>query len=458
MSEESSQATAGRGALHAFEKAPNRTLWQLSVPVLLSLVAEPLTGLVDTAFIARLGATPLAALGVATILLSSCFWIFNFLGIGTQTEVARSRGAEDTAAAQRSWGVALGLAIAFGVLLMGLGIFFAEPLVRLMGADGEMADGATTYLRIRLIGAPFLLATTVAFGVLRGVEDMRTPMWIALAVNALNIALDGSLILGLGPIPAFGIAGAAWATTASQALGGTAAVVAASRRIGRPVRDSLRTALRLLTVGRDLFLRTGFLILFLALATRAATALGAEAGAAHQAIRQVWLLTALALDALAITAQSLVGFYLGSARIALARQVAAVACRWGLVAGTLLAAGMIATTRWVEIALVPPEARAAFVGAWWLAAITQPINAITFVTDGVHWATRDYAYLRNAVLLATSLGGVVLLLGRPGGVHGLTWVWIVTAGWITLRALFGILRIWPGLGGPLSLDPNRPPA
>jgi len=83
-------------ATHPFVRAPHRTMAMLSVPVMLSLVAEPLTGLVDTAFVARLGAGPLAALGVGTIALSSFFWIFNFLGIGTQTETARSLGQRRT--------------------------------------------------------------------------------------------------------------------------------------------------------------------------------------------------------------------------------------------------------------------------------------------------------------------------------------------------------------------------
>jgi hypothetical protein len=71
------------------------------LPVLLSLVAEPITGLVDTAFIARLGAAPLAALGVGTMALSSIFWIFNFLGIGTQTEISFALGRQDQSQAAR---------------------------------------------------------------------------------------------------------------------------------------------------------------------------------------------------------------------------------------------------------------------------------------------------------------------------------------------------------------------
>ncbi|MFQ5768441.1 MAG: MATE family efflux transporter, partial [Acidobacteriota bacterium] len=80
---------------HRFVRRPHATLLALSLPVLLSLVAEPLAGLADTAFISRLGAVPVAALGVGTVLLSGVFWIFNFLGIGAQTQVARSLGAGD---------------------------------------------------------------------------------------------------------------------------------------------------------------------------------------------------------------------------------------------------------------------------------------------------------------------------------------------------------------------------
>ena len=84
---------------HSFQTKPNRTLIALSIPVLLSMTAEPITALVDTAFIASLGVDALAALGVGTTALSSLFWIFNFLGISTQTEVAQFFGkgkAEET--------------------------------------------------------------------------------------------------------------------------------------------------------------------------------------------------------------------------------------------------------------------------------------------------------------------------------------------------------------------------
>ena len=73
----------------------------MSFPVLLSLVAEPLTGLADTVFVARLGAESLAALGAGTVALSSVFWVFNFLGIATQTEVAQEYGSRILYALQK---------------------------------------------------------------------------------------------------------------------------------------------------------------------------------------------------------------------------------------------------------------------------------------------------------------------------------------------------------------------
>ena len=106
---------------HPFASRPHRTLVALAFPVMLSLVAEPLTGLVDTAFVARLGAAPLAALGVGTVLLSSTLWVFNFLGVGTQTEVAQAFGAGDSARGREVSGVALALALAIGIGLALLG-------------------------------------------------------------------------------------------------------------------------------------------------------------------------------------------------------------------------------------------------------------------------------------------------------------------------------------------------
>ena len=433
-------------AKHPFLTRPHRTLLGLSFPVLLSLVAEPLTGLADTAFIARLGAVPLAALGVGTMTLSSIFWVFNFLDIGTQTNVSQALGRRDHTLAARMCSLAFLLGIGFGIMLALLGLIAAGPAARFMGGTAEVQQQAIAYIRLRLIGAPAVLATIAAFGTLRGLQDMRTPLWVAVGVNALNIVLDAVLIFGLGPIPPLGISGAALASSASQWLGAVGVGLAIYFRLGLPDRLPISDALKLLKVGGELFMRTGLLTLFLLLATRAATRIGAEAGAAHQAIRQFWVFANLFLDAFAITAQSLVGFFIGSQLIAQARKVASLACLWSLAAGGVLMLVMLFGRQWVAAALVPEAALPLFMSAWLVAAAAQPVSALSFATDGIHWGTGDFRYIRNSVALATGAGIAALLamdLNRPGG---LTWIWAITAFWIVIRAVMGVLRIWPGIG------------
>ncbi|MFQ5513791.1 MAG: MATE family efflux transporter [Myxococcota bacterium] len=425
---------------------PHRSFLALSLPVLISLVAEPLTGLADTFFVARLGARPLAALGAAASLLASVFWIFNFLGVGTQTEVARAFGAREPERAAQSAHLALWLAFGLGTLLLVVAWPFSEAAAGWMGAREAVADRAATYLRIRLLGGPGTLIMIAAFGALRGLHDMRTPLRIALLSNGLNLLLDPLLIFGWGGLPGWGVAGAAWASTASQWLAAALGVRAVRSRLPSAGPPPWHRARRLLKVGRDLALRTALLLGFLLLGTRVATQAGAEIGAAHQVMRQVWLLAALLLDAYAHSAQSLVGYLLGARALTGARRVAALSCLWGVGTGLGLALAMHGSQTWVADRMVPPAAREVFAAAWPLLALAQPLAALAFVTDGVHWGSGDYRYLRNAMIIVTALGLGALLALDPADPGVLTAIWWVTGVWLGLRAGFGLLRIWPAPG------------
>ncbi|MCF6278564.1 MAG: MATE family efflux transporter, partial [Anaerolineales bacterium] len=381
---------------HPFIQKPHRTLIALSLPVLLSMTAEPLTALVDTAFVAGLGSVALAALGVGTTALSSLFWIFNFLSIGAQTEVAQADGKGQPEKAGGIASLALTLAAGFGVLLIVLILPSADWLAALMGASGDVQIEAVRYMQIRAYGAPAVLLMLVSFGVLRGLQDMRTPLWIALGVNALNVLLDWLLIFGNGPFSALGVAGSALASTFSQWLGALAGVAVIAAKLGLSRSFTLADVKRLLSVGGGLFVRTGLLTFFLAFTTRAATRIGAEAGAAHQTIRQVYVFTSLALDAYASTVQSLVGFFVGRDALVWAKKVVRVGAGWSFWTGLALGAGMWLGRGTVIALLVPASAVGVFLPAWAVSAFSQPINSLAFLTDGAHWGTGDYRFLRNA--------------------------------------------------------------
>ncbi len=144
-----------------------------------------------------------------------------------------------------------------------------------------------------------------------------------------------------------------------------------------------------------------------------------------------------------------------------ARRAATIACIWGAGAGIALAIAMIAATGAVAAAFLPVEVHAMFSAAWLAYALAQPANALAFVTDGIHWGTSDYRFLRNAMIASTAAGLAALYGIAPAGPDALTVIWIITAGWIAIRAVFGVARIWPGFGAsPLKLprgaDENLP--
>lgn len=439
---------------HPFLTKPNRTLIFLSFPILLSLIAEPVTGLIDTGFVAQLGTVPLAALGVGTGALSSVFWIFGFLGIGTQTEVAQTYGKDNITGSIKAVSLAMALGVMISLLLIVLLLPGAQVISSLLGAEGAVLDNATRYIQVRLIGAPAVIITIVGFGALRGIQDMKTPLKIALVINITNIILDYPFIFGWGVIPAMDVGGAALASSIAQWIGAGWMIWEINRKLGFTRDFDIRDGINLIKIGRDLFIRTGLLTLFMLIATRVATQIGEEAGAAHQVIRQIWFFTALVLEAFATTAQSLIGYFYGSHRIDYAKRVAAMTMLWSLGTGIVLAIGLLVATDWITSTFVPEEAVAVFLSAWIIASVSQPLNAIAFITDGIHWGTSDYSFLRNAMIMATVTGIFCLSLIFPDHPSAFSSLWLVTVLWISIRAFWGFLRVYPGIGD----SPLNPPS
>ncbi|NNF37932.1 MAG: MATE family efflux transporter, partial [Gemmatimonadetes bacterium] len=184
----------------------------LALPALGALAADPLVSIVDTAFVGRLGVVPLAALGVNASVFSLAFVVFNFLAYGTTPMVARALARGDRRGAGKLAVEALTLACAAGVVATALLLALAEPVLALMGATGDLGAPALSYLRIRALAGPAVLIVTAGHGIFRGWQDTRTPLWITLGPNVVNLVLDPLLIFGLG----WGLEGAAIATVVAQ--------------------------------------------------------------------------------------------------------------------------------------------------------------------------------------------------------------------------------------------------
>jgi putative MATE family efflux protein len=378
--------------------ATSREVLRLAVPAFLALVAEPAFLLADSAIVGRLGTVPLAGLGVASAALSTAAGIFVFLAYGTTASVSRRAGAGDQRGAlglgvDGVW-LALVLGVASGLVLLA----GAAGVVGAFGASGAATEQALSYLRVSAFGVPGMLVVLAATGVLRGLQDTRTPLVVAVGGFSLNIALNVVLVFGLH----LGIAGSALGTVVAQNLM-AAALVTVVVRGARRHRSSLRPhPLRVLAAARDgvpLLVRTLALRAVLLLTTWAAASGGDVTLASYQVSATIWTFLVFALDALAIAAQALTGHALGAADAGRARALTALMLRWGVVAGVALGAGVMVLHR-VLPALFSADAgvQASLAGALLVVGVQQPLSGFVFVLDGVLIGAGDGRWLAGAAL------------------------------------------------------------
>ena len=426
-------------------RATDREILRLAVPAFGALVAEPLFLLADSAIVGRLGTVPLAGLGVAGALLATAIGIFVFLAYGTTAAVARRAGAGDLRGAVADGVDGMWLAALLGVVVAGLGAVLAGPLVAAFGPSAEVAEQAVTYLRWSLPGLPAMLVVLAATGILRGLQDTRTPLVVAAAGAGGNAVLSVVLVHGAG----LGIAGSAIGTVLAQ-VGMAAAflvvVVRAARRTGASLRPDARGVLRVGLVGVPLLVRTLTLRAALLVTTYVAVAQGDAPLAAHQVATVVWGFLALALDAVAIAGQALTGRALGAGDAAGARTLTRRMLAWGVGAGAVFGALLLAG-RGLLVPLFSPEpaVQSALHAVLLVVALALPLAGWVFVLDGVLIGAGDGRYLAVAglwtLLAFLPLAGAVLV-APVTGTAGLVWLWVAfSGGFMLARAVTLGLRL-----------------
>src|ERR1700735_3217728 len=382
-------------------RGQDREILRLAVPAFGAAGAEPLSLLADSAIVGRIGTVPLGGLGVASQALTTLVNISIFLAYGTTAAVARQLGAGRRQEAIRQGIDGLWMATGIGLVVIVLAWPLAPEIVRVFGASPAVSQGAMTYLRISVLGAPSMLLVLAGTGVLRGLQDTRTTLLVAVAANAVNIALNATFVLGLR----LGLAGSAWGTVIAQTAAAAAyfvVVARGARRAGVGLGMDLAGLRSAATAAAGLILRTLALQAVLVVTTAVAARQGDAAIAAHQIAFRLWNLLALALDAIAIAAQAITGRYLG--------------------AGDVAGAG--AGTRGVT---------------WW-----GGVSEVVFELDGVLIGAEDQRYLALAGVLA-----LAVFLPAAWLVHaehrGLVALWLAYSLWLLARVVARVL------GGASSL-------
>lgn len=417
-----------------------KDITRLAVPAFGALVAEPLFLLADSAIVGHLGVDQLAGVGLASTLLQTVVGLMVFLAYSTTPAVARLVGAGRHSDALAIGRDGLWLAAILGVLLAAVGWVVAVPLLGSMGASGQVHSFANDYLIVSMAGIPAMLIILAATGVLRGLQDTRTPLLVAGCGFAVNIVLNFVLVYGAS----MSVAGAALGTVISQ--WGMAAFyllkVGRARRthgvLWRPNWTGVRSVSR---VGGWLMIRTLSLRAAILGTVMVATSQGATNLAAHQLAMTLFTFLAFALDALAIAAQALIGKELGAGNPEQVRVLTTTMIRWGLGFGVVTGVVIAAVSPWVGYLFTNDAGvRHALFLTLLVLAVGQPLAGYVFVLDGVLIGAGDARYLALAGLVNLvfylPLLALVFWNAPSGGVPSLLYLWAAfSLGYMAARAL-----------------------
>lgn len=197
----------------------DKAIFMLSIPMILEMSMESLFAVVDAFYVSRLGVDALATVSLTESVLTLVYSLAIGLSMGATAMVARRVGEGDIPAAAKAGVQAIYLAIGISIAISIVGLFFSENILALMGASESVITSGSGYTRWMLGGNITVMLIFLINAIFRGAGDASLAMRVLILSNALNIILDPIFIFGFGPIPAFGVEGAAIATTIGRGIG-----------------------------------------------------------------------------------------------------------------------------------------------------------------------------------------------------------------------------------------------
>ncbi|WP_018023821.1 MATE family efflux transporter [Corynebacterium ulceribovis] len=394
----------------------------LALPALGVLAAPPLYVLLDTAVVGHRGAVELAALAAGSTVLSMVTTQLTFLAYGTTARSARRFGEGDRAGAIHEGVQATWIAFLVGLALVAVIHTGAGQFTQWLAADSDIAGAAASWLKVASWGIPLTLMTQAGNGWLRGIQNVRLPLYFVLAG-----IVPATLIL-VPMVNRFGVVGSAWANLAGETITSLCFLTALIRHHHGSWRPDWHLIRVQLVLGRDLILRSlSFQVAFLSAAAVAPRVGGAPGLAAHQILLQLWNLISLLLDSLAIAAQALVGAALGSGSREHARTTARSVTVWSTVLASALALIFAAGFRLLPALFTSDLAvLSAIARPWWILVAMIPAGGVVFALDGVLLGAGDATFLRNATMLSVAIG-------------------FLPPVWLSLVFQWGLVGIWSGL-------------
>ncbi|MDD2091585.1 MATE family efflux transporter [Pseudomonas guariconensis] len=419
------------------DRRTHRKVWALAAPMILSNISVPLVALVDSTVIGHLPhAHQLGAVAVGSTLFTFMVGLMGFLRMGSTGFAAQAAGRTDGAALRQVLVQGLLLALAFALLIGLLAIPFSQLALQAMQPSAALHQSTEDFFHTRLLGLPAALASYALVGWFLGTQNARAPMAILLTTNVLNIVLNLWFVLGLD----WGVLGSARASVMAEwiaALLGLALTRPALRaypgHIAWAALKRWQSWRPLLSVNRDIFLRSLALQLVFLLITVQGARLGEATVAANALLLNGLMLTAYALDGLAHAVEALCGHAIGARDHQTLRRSLVVACGWSLIVSLGFAAlFLLAGHLFIDLQTDIDSVRVAAYPFLPYLAVLPLIAVWSYLLDGLFIGATRAREMRNAMLLSVALSLPLALAMSGLGNHGL---WLAFLVFMGLRAI-----------------------
>ena len=421
----------------------NKEILRLAVPSIITNITVPLLGMVDVAIVGHIGnASYIAAIALATMVFNLIYWNFGFLRMGTSGLTAQAYGAGDKQEYLHVLVRGLAIALLAALMLIALQRPIGYLCQRWIHSSEETIALTLTYFYIRIWAAPANLALYALKGWFIGMQNAKTPMWIAIILNIVNIVCSLVFVFVLHA----GIEGVAWGTVIAQYSGLTLAVILWFVQYGEMRHDihikeslKLKEMVRFFQVNADIFLRTLCLIAVFTFIPYISAEMGDEVLAANTLLMQLFTLLSYIMDGFAYAGESLVGKYVGakdgnSLRICVHRLLF-----WGIGLAALFTL-LYATCGRVLLGILTSDKSVVDTAMKYILwTILVPFTGFAaFIYDGIYIGATASKAMRNVMFVATGAFFIAYYaLHRPLGNDGL---WIAFLIFLTLRGL--LMFLW----------------
>lgn len=405
-------------------------------PAIISNITTPLLAMIDVAIVGHIGsAVYIAAIAIGGSMFSMIYWLFGFLRMGSSGLTAIAYGSGDRRATSALLYRALTVGVIAGCLIVALSHPVGDLLLRFMDADAATMPEARRYFLTAVTGAPATLGAFALSGWLLGMQDSRTPMWMALLTNVVNIIVSLTLVFGCGLKIEGVAAGSAIAQWAGFVFGLWRAL--GHYRPGRlPAREIFRMAAlkRFFSINLDIFLRTLCLIAVTVWFTRAGSMQGTGILAANAILLQLFMFFSYFMDGFAYAGEALAGKYAGRRDKASLKAVISSLLKTGLFLALSFAAVYALLGHDIVCILTDEQAVVSLCGEYLPWAVCVPLaGTMAFVWDGILIGlTRTRIMLVSMVFATVVFFSVYACCRQSLGNHGL---WLAFLSYLAVRGM-----------------------